>query len=332
MADVSQHTADPLDPHTEPNGPPVELSEPNPDIVRSAWLDQARWSKTAEGLRRGLGRWRMIAAVGGVLGALLSTLAAALPNETRFEPVRAGLALAGAVLLGIVAVILRTQVSRERIQAWVRARSAAEALKEEIYRFLVGATPYGPDRSGQLFEQRRLAHKAKVSDLNLEAASVNPSQDTDRPIGILTVEEYIHDRVNGQIDGYYAIKARENAKVAKRLRNLEFILLLVAAALGVLAAGTVGAPGLSALGSWVAVLTTAGAAVTTFLAAGRYDLQAITYYGTADRLTAVRNAFLVDPNNRDQARLSKFVDDIENAISSENEAWLAGWSREEKQA
>jgi len=330
MADGDQPAKDPAAPEFVPTGPVAAAEVLSPRIVESAWRDQARWSKAAGGLKAGLGRWRLIAAVGGVVGALLTTLAAALPNEIDFESARRGLALLGALVLGIVAVILRTQVSQERIQAWVRARSASEALKEEIYRFLVGATPYGPNRSTALFESRRLEQKDKVKDLNLEVAAVTPSQVTNRPLQALTIDDYIDQRVMGQVERYYQPKATENAKTAKRLRNLEFVLLLVAAAFGVLAAGTVGAAGLSGLGSWVAVLTTAGAAVTAFLAAGRYDLQAITYYGTADRLIALRNGFLSNHDQSDPARISMFVDDVENAISSENEAWLVGWSREEK--
>jgi len=329
--DIDQPADAPGDPDP---GQPAEIAtatEFDPDTVRSAWTDQARWSQTAGGLKRALGRWRSSAAIGGVVGALLTTLAAALPNDAAFEAARAGLALAGAVLLAVVAGILRTQVSQDRIQAWIRARSASEALKEEIYRFLVGATPYGPERSVELFGQRRLEQREKVRDLMIEVATATPPPVTNRPLQKLTSKDYIDQRVNSQIDDYYLPQAAKNARTAKRLRNLEFMLILVAAALGVVAAGTVGAAGLSALGSWVAVLTTAGAAVTAFLAAGRYDLQAITFYGTADRLTTLRDAFQADATRNDPARISRFVDDVENAISSENEAWLAGWSRQEQQ-
>ena len=308
--------------------PPAGL---NQDLVRSAWTDQARWSKAAGGLKESIGRWRLIAAVGGVIGAVLTTAAATLPDEPANATARTVLALAGAFVLAIVAVILRTQLSPERTKAWVRARSASEALKEEIYRFLVGATPYGPQRSVALFGQRRQEQKEKVRDLNLVAAAVAQPSVTNRPLQALTSDDYIRIRVNGQIDDYYLKKAVVNARMANRLRNLEFILLLIAAGLGVLASGAGGTAGPSGLGAWVAVVTTAAAAVTSFMAAGRYDLQAITFYGTADRLTTLRDTFENDATKGDPERLSKFVDDAENAISSENEAWLAGWSREENQ-
>ena len=86
----------------------------------------------------------------------------------------------------------------------------------------------------------------------------------------------------------------------------------------------------TALGSGVAVLTTAGGAVTAYLAAGHYDAQAISFYGTADRLKALRNAFMGTAQTPES--ISAFVDKCEQAISSENEAWLATWSKEEKPA
>ena len=79
----------------------------------------------------------------------------------------------------------------------------------------------------------------------------------------------------------------------------------------------------------MAVATTATAAVTTHLAASRFDHQAITYFGTANRLVGLRDAWLADPDRLDPARVAKFVDDCENAISSENEAWLVEWTRAE---
>jgi hypothetical protein len=332
MTDVNggaQGTADsPLDaPKSE-----ASQAERTTELVRSAWINQARWSKTANALKAALGRWRLIAAIGGVVGALLATLSAALPaGDSSLDGWRAGLALLGAAVLAVVAVILRTRASHERIQAWVRARAASEALKEEIYRYLVGGTPYGPDRPAALFAKRQDEQMARFAGLNLEVAAVSAPTEIDRrPLGPLTVDDYIEQRVNGQIDRYYTPKATENARMAKRLRDLEFVLLVVAAGLGAVAAGTASVEGLSALGSWVAVVTTAGAAVTAHLAAGRYDHQAIAYQGTAFRLTALRNGFLADPTAGDPTRISKFVDDVENAISSENEAWLAGWSRDEE--
>jgi hypothetical protein len=96
------------------------------------------------------------------------------------------------------------------------------------------------------------------------------------------------------------------------------------------AAAATGLLWLSGLGSWVAVVTTAGAAVTAHLAAARYDHQAITYFATANRLAGLRDAWLADPERHLPARVAQFVDACEHAISTENEAWLAEWTRAER--
>lgn len=79
---------------------------------------------------------------------------------------------------------------------------------------------------------------------------------------------------------------------------------------------------------WVAVVTTASAAVTAHLAASRFDHQAMIYYSTADRLTNLRDEWLVMPDRLDPDIIGRFIDDCEHAISTENEAWLAKWSED----
>jgi hypothetical protein len=301
-------------------------------IVEAAWRDQAVWSETANGLKKALSAWRTRAAIAGVAGALLETLAATLPDVADFRWSRALVALSGAVILAIVPYVIRTKVSKERMREWVRARSASEALKEEIYRFLVGAPPYGSSPLPAALVDRVQSEKDKVQDLNVYAAGVDPSK-RERPVD-LTIDGYVDQRLNDQIDRYYIPKAQENSRAGKTLHDLEFGLGLLAVAMGAIAsaASATGLSGLAGLGSWVAVVTTSGAAVTAHLAASRYDHQAITYFATANRLAGLRDAWRADPDRLETARLGKFVDDSENAISSENEAWLSAWTREADRA
>jgi hypothetical protein len=293
-------------------------------FVESAWLDQAVWSGTASRLKRNLGRARAASAVGGVGGALLETIAAALPDDSATGPTRAVIALTGAVILAVVAVVVRTQVSQDRVHAWIRARSVAEAMKEELYRFLVGATPYLESRRLDRLAPNLEARRAKDSELAGEVAAESRPAATSRPTTWLTVDEYIAERVDQQIDDYYAPKAAQNARRGKLLRSVEFWLAIAAAALGAIVASD--AFKIPAIGSGVAVITTAAGAVATSLAAGRYDAQAISFFGTADRLRALKVAFLANP--RTPESISAFVDRCEQAISSENEAWLATWSKD----
>jgi hypothetical protein len=213
-------------------------------IVESAWRDQAIWSEVANRLKGELSMWRYRAAVAGVLGALLETLAATLAGlGNTWWWLRALIALAGAVILAVVPYVLRTKVSKGRVSEWVRARSASEALKEVIYRYLVGAPPFGSASSPADLIERCRALKEKVRDLSIYAASIEPPQKV-RPL-TLTADSYVESRVNDQVERYYRPKGREKARAAERLHDLEFALGLLAVVMGAMASAgaATGSPG-----------------------------------------------------------------------------------------
>jgi hypothetical protein len=301
------------------------------NAIQSAWRDQAIWSEVASQLKASLTKWRTRAAVAGLCGAFLETLAASLSMfDARLAWLRPVLALTGAVVLAAVPYIVTKQTSKERIAEWVRARSTSEALKEVIFRFLLRAPPFDAQSSESDLIQRCEEIKGKARDLNIYAATIEPPSQSRSHA--LKVDEYVSDRVNDQIDGFYRPKGREKALAANRLHRWEFGLGLLAVVLGAMAsaAETVDLPMLAVLGPWVAVVTTAGAAVSAHLAAVRYDHDAIIYFGTAERLTALRDKWSANPNRMDAAAIAKFVDECEHAISSENESWLAGHTKNQE--
>ncbi len=312
------------------NGSATALDEKT--IVESAWQDQAIWSETAGRLKAALTGWRNLAAIAGVAGAVLETAAGTLPGFG--EPWRSlstPFAISGAVFLAVVPFVVKTKASGERMQEWVRARSVSEALKESIYRYLLGAIPFGPGSPPAELIKRCEAIKQKVPDLAIHAASAKVPK-RKRP-ATLTMDDYVSRRVMEQVDGYYRPKGLKNALRAKWLHNVEFGLGLAAVVMGALAsAGTSGGhPKLTVLAPWIAIVTTASAAVTAHLAAARYDHQAITYYATANRLVGIRNEWLAAPDRYNPARVAAFVDACEHAISTENESWMADWTSEQAQ-
>jgi predicted pyridoxine 5'-phosphate oxidase superfamily flavin-nucleotide-binding protein len=78
----------------------------------------------------------------------------------------------------------------------------------------------------------------------------------------------------------------------------------------------------------VAVATTAVSAVAAHQAWERYSALAVIYQATADRLAELKAAFLDDAERGTPERAARFIDDCERAISSQNESWLAAWSRD----
>jgi hypothetical protein len=144
--------------------------------VETAWKDQAIWSETANHLKKDLTWWRNFAAVAGVSGAFLETLAAVLPGHVggwKFLP--SIIALVGAIILSIVPYVMKTKTSKDQIRDWVRARSASEALKEIIYRYLIRTSPFLSDSSPADLINRCRIVKEKVGDLSIHTASVDPS-------------------------------------------------------------------------------------------------------------------------------------------------------------
>ena len=305
----------------------MESDAPATELLSAAWRDQAVWSATAGELKAGLTTWRTRAAVAGVAGALLQTTAATLPDIDELRVLRVAVALLGVALLATVPYILGTMVTRDRIAEWVRARSTSEAIKEQIYRFLVGVPPHDSDRSGRSLRATVQAEKERVRDLNRYAAGVDPPQKT-RPLA-MTIDDYVEGRVDDQITRYYKPRARDYSRAAQRLRRIEFGLGLFATVLGAIATAAVaaGAPGLAGIGAWVAVVTGAGAAMTAHIAASGYDRQSITFYATAEHLSSLRDDWRGDPDRKAPERIAKFVDACESAISSENEAWLGAWTK-----
>lgn len=313
-------------------------------IIESAWRDQATWSKTANNLKADLVLWRNLASLAGVLGAFLEVLAASLAGfvldktpllgfDKGWFWLRVVIAILGAVSLAVVPYVMHNKASKDQASKWVRARSASEALKDKIYRYLVGVPPFRPEPSPSDLLNYCQAIKENVNDLYIYAASIDPiSLDSDlkkRPLS-LTIDEYVKRRVNNQINGYYLPKGRKNARASTMFHNFEFGLGLVAVIMGALASAAVATnqPELSAITPWVAVLTTASAAITAHIAASRYDDQTRIYFATANRLKSLRDEWCSNPNRLDPASIAQFVDNCEQAISTENEEWLAEWIKE----
>jgi hypothetical protein len=287
--------------------------------VAEVWREHRRWSNTANRLKRSIEFWRGAALGLAILGAVLATVASQSGQGSSWARWTSGLA---AVALALVPVIRGARLGRSAVEAWTRARSASEALKSAAYLYCTRTPPYaGEDRD---LELRRGANAivADVGDLEGRTLGV---PDSDKPVPAVTdVNSYLESRVQPQIDTYYRARAAQLQKRLRLFRGAEYALAMLAAGLGAVAAttGTVG------LAGWVAAVTTVGAAVTAHIAAARYEHLVISYLATARQLR-----FLVGSWNggvhRDAQDAARLVQECEDAISRENESWMAAWSRDE---
>lgn len=278
-----------------------------------AWQQQRLWSETATKLKRGIGVGRTVALLLGILAAGLAVSAAQVDDESW----RRGLAFAAGVAAALVPFAQRL-AGTDRIRDWTRARSASEGLKTEVYEYLGGGSAYeATDRDKRLGQESRAIIEA-VSDLQRTTAGVEPGAKD--PPGVDGIDSYVVERVDDQI-GWYRRKAFGYERTASRLRLAGDVLAAIAAILGIAAAVF----DRSSFAAWVPFVTTVGTSLVAHIAASRYDHMIIEYLRTALRLEHLRNS-RIDTDMSDAA----FVDACEQAISVENQAWMARWNRPEE--
>ena len=137
------------------------------------------------------------------------------------------------------------------------------------------------------------------------------------PSDLSTVEDYIKQRVNDQIEGFYRPKSE---KYTSRMELIKYTGLAIGVIVVVL--GALGTTGWTA--GWVALFTTITASIATCAYAGRYQYLIISYQATANRLELLRTRWQASGmTDSDVEQRNRFILDCEDAISIENSAWIA---------
>lgn len=289
---------------------------------------QAEWSATANELKATIDRARTLVFALSIAGAVLAAIASQMndpaPGTALAGNHRAWVAILAALSLAIGTFFSQRLLGAGQVTAWVRARALAEALKREAYKFATGAAPYNdPDaaKNEALLDQQRSTIERDGDDL--EDQLVGAAGPGSAPRTALTLEDYRTGRVIGQARQYYRPTAKKYRQAARRLRQIEFGLALLATIFTAVA----GVAGKSApifgiqldFAAFTAVLTTLGGALLAHIEASRYDFLAMTYTATARRLEDRCNAPVVSP--------SDFVNDCETVIANENTSWIAKWTK-----
>jgi hypothetical protein len=283
--------------------------------AESVWQQQSVWSQTADRLKRNLTRARTAALILTITGAVLATVGTQVAGVS--SAASKGLLWAAAVAVGLVP-LLRPRFSRRPVEAWARARSASESLKEQVYTYLARVSPYRDAGRDQQLRQRAGATLAAVDDLLPETDGIEPVPRPLPPVG--NVNDYVTIRVGQQIGGYYRTRASRLRIILRRLRGAELMLAVTAVVLAAVA-GTIGIKG---AGQWVTVVTTISAALAAHMAAARYEYMLVEYSRTAAQLERLRDGRepLDDPDQTARTD-DAFVAECERVISDQNEAWMA---------
>lgn len=274
------------------------------------WRRHRQWSRVANAARARLDRWRLSNLLLLVLGALAGAMAAQtwLPSGTA-----TGFAIVAAAALALAGFIQAKALNTAQTTRWTRARAASEALKAEVYRYLVRVPPYaGIDRAQALLAQLDLVQaraEAQLVDQQTRSADDPPAP------SLRTFAEYLAERAQDQAN-WHRMKSAEHKRQARTLR----IWQLVATCIGVILSAVAGFVPSWRLSTWTAAVTTIAAAVGAHLAATQHQRIAATYAATTDQIERLIAG--IDPDTATPEQQGQFVADVERILLAQKEGWF----------
>jgi multisubunit Na+/H+ antiporter MnhG subunit len=285
-----------------------------------AWEKYRVYANTSRKRKAELTAWRFRVIVLGIGGAVLGVLCQEAIrlglHEVAWNRLPTVLGCLSALSLGLAAYFGKELVTPEQERQWIRSRSIAEALKSQVYMFLTGTTPYNTDDKGGRLSKEAEQLLESVRDLPHESIS-EQEKVKGLPSRIVTVQDYINERVDDQINGFYRPRSKEYARKIEKFKTIGLLLGVIAIVLGAL-----GSTGWTA--GWVAVISTVTASIAAYAYAGRYQYLIISYQATANRLELLRTRWEASgKTDKDFQERNQFILDCEEAISIENGAWMA---------
>lgn len=298
--------------------------EPSPTLA-SVWEAYLDWAAFSRAKKPGLFFWRRMVLGLGMAGAVFETLSPSLGIVQIVGRDVSPLGVVGAVALALAAVFSRQVLGGDPERIWVRSRSVAEALQSEAYKFCTRVPPYDSDDREQKLKEQRGKIVEAMRDLPLIP---NPAKRADKPVPPedMSVKTYLDTRIASQIDssdGYYWKSARDLERRVKGFKGAAVTFAVGSAILGVF-----GAAGISKVAIWVAVLTTVSTSVAAYFQANRYEYLLLSYTATAWRLKELSDD-LGGPGSSLGER-NRLILACEEAISVENQAWMAKWLQKPK--
>jgi hypothetical protein len=285
-----------------------------------AWEKYRVYAKTSRKRKKELMAWRFRVLILGIAGAVLGLLCQeAIRLELHqiiWNRLPTVLGCLSALSLGLATYFGKELVTPEQERRWIRSRSIAEALKSQAYMFLTDATPYNTSDKAERLLRETEELLESVRDLPHEGISEEEKL-KGLPPGMVTVEDYIKERVDDQINGFYRPRSEAYTNKMQKFKRTGLLLGVIAIVLGAL-----GSTGWTA--GWVAVISTIIASVAAYTYAGRYQYLIISYQATMNRLELLRTRWEASgKTDKDIKERSQFILDCEEAISIENSAWMA---------
>jgi SMODS and SLOG-associating 2TM effector domain 1/SMODS and SLOG-associating 2TM effector domain 3 len=291
------------------------------DPVRGPWEAYRLWACTARYHKAAIDRlttWSLRLAIGG---AVFATTAEQVGQMLLVTPNRVHWAAKALGILGTVAVTLAAYFSRRaqadnRVSIWTRSRAAAESLKSLIYLYRAKAEPFdGADRAAQMRER---VEKAIQEMKDIEPRQPGPESAAD--LSPLTVETYIRDRAEEQVN-WYKKRAKDHQVKADRCRNATSVLTGAGALLALASAAT-------PLSVWAPVVATITASITAYLKNQQYQILTATYSAAALRLRLLLDEWNASgKTDADTVERNLLIHRCEETMSAENGSWSALWEK-----
>ncbi|AZQ33659.1 DUF4231 domain-containing protein [Streptomyces cyaneochromogenes] len=288
-------------------------------VARRAWDQQSVWSQAAGRAKTTIERSRTWSLVLGLTAAALGT--AASQTMAAHATLGKALAFAAAATTGLVPLLAR-HAGPAAVRDWTGLRVTSEAMKSEIHRWLAGVTPYrGPD-ARHVLQQRLKALREDAAHLIPRTVGITPV--ARRLPAVSDVDTYVEHCLRPQISGYYLARARTMGRRLALVRRIELALGTAGVLLGALA----GAFGVEHAAAWVAVATTAGAAVSAHGMTANYAYQQAQFAATADDLQDAVERRGESGDRADPDAEDAFVAGCERVISALNDGWMTKWTSE----
>ncbi|HEX2268677.1 MAG TPA: DUF4231 domain-containing protein [Pyrinomonadaceae bacterium] len=291
--------------------------------LKYIWGQYRTWDATSVALKSRMWRWRYIVLVLSIAGAILGTLSHQV-DGWHISGVPAWLSgtlgVLSGIALGAASYLTKEVLSPGPESNAVRTRAAAEAFKREAYLLATGAPPYATATNADELLEKSEQIRAGVNNLSPLALTSAEEQQGVPPVE-MSVDDYVKQRVVQQIDEYYLPQVRLNNQKLALGRKVSLGLGALAILLGFWSARSASVAG------WVSVIGAITAAIAAYQYAGRYQFLNVSYQATADRLNWLKTKWEIDGKRQpgDDAKHA-FILASEDAIATENSAWMAEWT------
>lgn len=285
------------------------------NTLEIAWQRQKDWSETANRLKNSFFAWNKVFYTLTAIAALAGTISTYFTTGTYPYVFTTLLATIAAVMSPIIA---KMRLDPKHSKQWLRARSASEAYKSEIFQFRTLVGKYGEEDRSQALVEAISIIDSSVADIHaFNAQKVNILEEM---VDDLSIAEYFDNRIKRQIKDYYRPNTKHHGDLSRRYQTYHLILMLFSAIIGAIATVTH-----LGLGPWIAVVTTITSSLLAYGAAGRHDYLALSYAATANRLEEILVTWQ-DSEIEEEISLEQrtaLVNKCEEVISIENQSWHA---------